>query len=63
MFNGKKIENLDERVRLLTELMMENNKRLVEIKMLVLGNRSEILNNRILIEKGNRNGKNSKFKK
>jgi len=63
MFNGKKIENLDERVRLLTELMMENNRRLVEIKMLVIGSRSEILNNRILIEKGNRNGKNNKFKK
>jgi len=45
---NKKIENLNERLILLTELVVSQHK---EIRKLIIKNQTETLNNRVLIEK------------
>ena len=47
MFNGK----LEHRIELLEMEVQETNRRLIEIKQLILQNQTETLGNRVLIEK------------
>jgi len=51
MFNGKKLDNINERLVLMTDYMTNMNDRLIELKMLVLKNNTDTLGNRVEIKK------------
>lgn len=52
MFNGKKLDNLNERMKLMTELIIKLDKRMIELKMLVLENRNKIIENGVDVKRG-----------
>ena len=50
MFNGGKLDNLNEQMELMTELLVEQTGRLVELRVLVLENRKHTIANKAAIK-------------
>ena len=51
MFNGKQLDNIHERLILMTELIINLDKRMIELKMLTLENRKYTMQNKAAIQK------------